>query len=291
MRAKQPVVVGLSGGLGNQMFQYAAGQALAQRLDTSLLLDTSWFRGRSDREYALAPFRITASENAGPVWWPDAAVNGWCRVTRRWAISRLGVVIFREPHFHFVPAFDRISQPVYLEGYWQSQRYFAAIRETLLVELVPAATLPAACQHILTQIKSSDAICVHVRRGDYVSNPLAAKTHGLCSLDYYAQALKILPKNESSHCFVFSDDPLWVQENLHLDCKTTVVDVNDEKNAHWDLHLMSACRYFIIANSSLSWWAAWLGTTVGKRVIAPLRWFKANNKDTSDLIPSDWLRL
>lgn len=291
MKAKQPVVVGLSGGLGNQMFQYAAGQALAQRLDTSLLLDTSWFRGRSDREYALAPFRITASENAGPVWWPDAAVNGWCRVTRRWAISRLGVVIFREPHFHFVPAFDHISQPVYLEGYWQSQRYFAAIRETLLVELVPAATLPAACQPILTQIKSSDAICVHVRRGDYVSNPLAAKTHGLCSLDYYAQALKILPKNESSHCFVFSDDPLWVQENLHLDCKTTVVDVNDEKNAHWDLHLMSACRYFIIANSSLSWWAAWLGTTVGKRVIAPLRWFNASNKDTSDLIPSDWLRL
>lgn len=291
MKMKQPVVVGLSGGLGNQLFQYSAGRALALRLNAPLLLDTAWFRGRRDREYALSPFRIAAAADGGSQWWPDVTVAIWSRISRRWGATRLGAAIFREPHFHFAPAFDEIHAPVYLEGYWQSPRYFAHIRTTLLRELVPRAAMPSVCQPILDAIRNCNAICVHIRRGDYVSNPIAARTHGLCPLDYYTAALAALPKSTTSHCFVFSDAPDWVRENLHLDCKMTVVDVNNEKNAHWDLYLMSACRHFIIANSSLSWWAAWLGCVPGKQVAAPLQWFKSDDRNIRDLLPAQWVRV
>ncbi|AUG54567.1 alpha-1,2-fucosyltransferase [Thalassospira marina] len=288
---KTPVVVGLSGGLGNQMFQYAAGRSLALKLNVPLELDISWFKGCLDRNYALDMFNVSATLREHKSSLPDFLQNFETRMSRRYARRRMGVPIYREPHFHFDPNFETIENPVFLEGYWQSERYFRKYAETIHADLRLRKPIPEACQNVMNDVRSSNAICVHVRRGDYVNNPEAARTHGVCSLDYYRRAVSTLCYGlENPQCFVFSDDPKWVHENIVLPCCTTVVDFNDSNNVHWDLALMAACKHFVIANSSLSWWGAWLGNARDKRVIAPMIWFK-DDKDTKDLIPATWERL
>ena len=286
-----PVVVGLSGGLGNQMFQYAAGRALAARLETYLVLDLTWFGIQKERPFGLSPFQITAERRTLFPWLPAQGQALASRFYRCWMPRIMGLPVWREPHFHFSPNFAALSGPVFLEGYWQSARYFQAIRRELLEEFTPREPLPPACKAILERIRACDAICVHVRRGDYLSNPVAAQLHGTCPVSYYNLGIRELRQGLSQpHCFVFSDDPVWVRASLAFDCPMTVVDVNSSANAYLDLALMTACRHFLIANSSLSWWGAWLGTQPGKKVIAPARWFLTTDKDTRDLMPDSWQR-
>lgn len=286
-----PVVVGLSGGLGNQMFQYATGRALAYRLGCSLVLDLSWFQGRPNRKFALAPFNIAASQRLAWPLLPSWMQRQLSRISRRLLPQIMGVPVWREPHFHFSPTFTNLSTPVFLEGYWQSERYFREIRAQLLEDFSLREPLPLSSQAILDEIQNCDSICVHIRRGDYLSNPIASKVHGICPVDYYHQGLTELTKGlNHPRCFVFSDDPEWVQSSLRLDCPMTVVDVNGPEEAHLDLTLMAACRHFLIANSSLSWWCAWLGNQMGKKVVAPQRWFLTSDKNTMDLLPTAWIR-
>lgn len=288
-RQRLPVVVGLSGGLGNQMFQYAAGRALSLRLDCPLELDLSWFQGRSERQFALSPFNIQGNTCLASPWLPASAQMQVSRIARRWMPRIMGVPVFREPHFHYCPEFALLESPRYLEGYWQSERYFLDIRSELLSEFSLLNPMSSECLALAGDIRGGNSICVHVRRGDYVSNPVAAKTHGTCSLDYYLSGVQELSLGlDNPHCYVFSDDPAWVRSSLLLDCPMTVVDVNGPADAHLDLTLMAACRHFLIANSSLSWWAAWLGAHSEKKVLAPARWFLAPGKNTADLLPSTW---
>lgn len=287
----KPVVVGLSGGLGNQMFQYAAGRSLAVRLGVPLVLDLSWFGGQAERQFALAPFRIEAMQRSLCSWLPPRSRALTSRFFRRWLPRIMDVPVWREPHFHYSTEFATMSGPVFLEGYWQSERFFREIRSLLLREFVLWESLPTACAKLLDEINKCDAICIHVRRGDYLSNPVAAKVHGTCTVGYYRSGIGELCQGLTSpHCFVFSDDPDWVRAFLAFDCPMTVVDLNGSKDAHLDLVLMAACRHFLIANSSLSWWGAWLGTHAEKRVIAPRRWFLTLDKDTRDLLPESWQR-
>lgn len=290
--SNEAVVVGLSGGLGNQIFQYAAGRALSLRLGAPLKLDTSWFTGQKNRTFALDPFAIAGetctSRSLTPHWFKPFE----SKVSRRLFTSRMGAKIFREPHFHFSASFEDISSPIFLEGYWQSPRYFQEATAHIQNDLEILGTVPSPCQAMLEAIQSSQSICMHVRRGDYVSSAITAKTHGTCSQDYYIQGITSLIKDMvSPRCFVFSDDPEWVRENVTLPCSMTVVDINSGDEAHWDLFLMSACDHFLIANSSLSWWGAWLGRNINKRVIAPRNWFLDSDKDTRDLIPQKWERI
>jgi Glycosyl transferase family 11 len=290
-QATQPVVIGLSGGLGNQMFQYAAGRALSLRLGVPLHLDLSWFFGRKDRRYALAPFGISGVPSERNLLLPDLFKSWESKFARRYATKRMGVPIFRERHFHFDSAFERLSAPVYLEGYWQSEFYFREIASMLRLEFTLLEPLPTACAALREAITSCNAICVHVRRGDYLSNYIASKTHCICPIDYYQNGVNELIQGlENPHCFLFSDDTAWVREFLNLNCSMTVVDVNSSADAHLDLMLMAECRHFLIANSSLSWWAAWLGSYAAKKVIAPKHWFLTPEKDTRDLLPDSWER-
>jgi hypothetical protein len=286
-----PVVVGLSGGLGNQMFQYAAGRALALRLKAPLVLDLSWFGGRADRQFALHPFRIQAELRTQYSWLPSYGRTFASRLSRRWLPRILNAPVWREPHFHYASCFADLDKGVFLEGYWQSERYFCEIRVLLAQEFSLKEALPLACVQLVDNMSACDAICVHVRRGDYLSNRVAANVHGTCSIDYYYRGLReICVQLTRPHCFVFSDDPNWVRASLAFDCPMTVVDVNGPLDAYRDLMLMSACRHFIIANSSLSWWGAWLGGDPEKKIIAPRRWFLTDEKDTGDLVPQSWLR-
>ena len=288
----QSVIVGLSGGLGNQMFQYAAGRALSLRLQVQLRLDLSWYANQKERKYALDDFAIHVEFAAYPLSIPSVVQSLESRVSRRWARRRMGSRVFREPHFHFCPAFLELEEPVYLEGYWQSERYFDAVREVIAADFALTGELPPKCLPIREQILAKEAICFHVRRGDYVSNPATASVHELCPLEYYQQGASIVAAGHPNvHGFVFTDDPVWAREHFKVPFPTTVVDVNGPDEAQWDLHLMASCKHFVIANSSLSWWAAWLGSATDKQVIAPGKWFKTEGKSTIDLIPAGWTRI
>ena len=288
---RQPVVAGLSGGLGNQMFQYAAGRSLALRFGVPLVLDSSWFGGMEPRQFALSPFNIDAEQRVQCPWLTRPGQALASRFSRRWMPRIMGVPVWREPYFHYSTDFAALTGPVFLEGYWQSERYFREIRYLLLQEFALLEPLPPTSAELLAEISDCDAICIHVRRGDYLSSPMAAKVHAICPVDYYRYGIHELRQGLARpHCFVFSDDPAWVRASLFFDCPTTVVDANGPDEAHLDLALMAACRHFLIANSSLSWWGAWLGNQAGKKVIAPSRWFLTSDKDTRDLLPQSWQR-
>ena len=127
-----------------------------------------------------------------------------------------------------------------------------------------------------------------------MKNSKIASVHGVCSLDYYQKAIKLLIKNNPNNdlrAFVFSDDFDWVKTNFEIPIPKFLVDINDSLNPHLDLELMRNCNKFIIANSSFSWWAAWLCDHKNKEVIAPKNWFNSNDLDTVDLIPKSWERI
>jgi hypothetical protein len=289
------VIVGLYGGLGNQMFQYAMGRAVSLRLSAQLELDISSFSGVPDRQFALKPFSIQADilpAKDNGVGHGSVRQKIYQKLARRFSGRRLGVKVFRERTFHFDPASSGIEESVYLDGYWQSEKYFSSVPDAIAEDFSLRHSMTVQSNEMLNKISGSNAICLHVRRGDYVSNPSANAVHGLCSLDYYQAGLKYVCSGVSDpHCFVFSDDPEWVRANLHLPFSMTIVDFNGPDMAHEDLHLMAACKHFVIANSSLSWWGAWMGKHPGKRVVAPKQWFRNDSKDTSDLIPATWIRL
>jgi hypothetical protein len=291
---KSLVTVDLIGGLGNQLFQYAIARAIAHARGGNVALNLEWFdavRSASvtTRHYALAPFLL-----------PVALVRPWYANSRALlyfnkALKRIGVrrSYFRETDFFsFDPTALSAEPPIHLSGYWQSWKYFEGISDLLKRELGTPRNLSAASTEMLQRIKSCDAICVHVRRGDYVSNAAASNLHGTCGLDYYRSAMSVISAPlKNPYAFVFTDDPGWVRENFVSAVPFTVVDINAHEQAHQDLWLMAACSHFVIANSSLSWWGAWLSTAQEKTVICPRKWFKGGDHDTSDLLPEEWIRM
>lgn len=289
------VVVALQGGLGNQLFEYAAGVALAQRLGVELCLDVSSYDDPRMRHYALAPFALPERVERLDVtpWsrgtWPDRMYRA---LARRLGIRRCGLPVFAEREPGFDTRFGDLRAPVLLDGYFQSPDYFAEIADAIRIRIALPKNMSVASASVLRQIEQTESLCMHVRRGDYVSNKSFNQFHGVCGLDYYLQALPLAVAGMAMpHAFVFSDDPEWVKANVHLPCAVTVVDVNAEDAAHEDLWLMAACKRFVIANSSLSWWAAWLGRASDKIVVAPRQWFANGTPEPYRLIPENWIRL
>jgi len=298
-RFSKAVVVRLIGGLGNQMFQYAAARAVAVRCNAPLMLDISWFAGEAERRFALSPFCISGEklELAPSRPWRNSR---WNRILQRFvhrfnrhvATHKFGIPIYRETSFRYDSGVQALQAPVYMDGYFQSEKYFASCRNVIFEDFQISQPPPSEAQTLLKRIQASDAICMHIRRGDYVTDPATKAFHGLCSMDYYCRGLQDIVKNLAQpECFVFSDDPAWVHDNLKLDLPMTVVDIHGPDEAHEDLRLMAACHSYVIANSSMSWWGAWLGRRAGKRVIAPRQWVQAASLDTRDVIPDDWVRL
>jgi len=289
----------LIGGLGNQMFQYAAARAVALRCNAPLVLDMSWFAGETARRFALSPFRIRAekldlalSRSRGNSRWHMIFQRFAHRINRRIATHKFGIPIYRERSFRYDFCVQALQAPVYMDGYFQSEKYFADCGSIIFQDFQISDPPRPNAQALLKRIQASDAICMHIRRGDYVTDSATKAFHGLCSMDYYHRGLQDIAKNLAQpECFVFSDDPAWVHDNLKFDLPMTVVDIHGPAEAHEDLRLMAACHSYVIANSSMSWWGAWLGRRAGKRVIAPRQWVQAARLDTRDLIPDDWVRL
>ncbi|UFS72705.1 alpha-1,2-fucosyltransferase [Geomonas sp. RF6] len=295
------VIVRLSGGLGNQMFQYAAGRSLAILNDAPLKLDLGWFQkipaGDTKRHYELHVFN-TVQEAASPKEvraLQGVNVTRWPKVAKRF-LARTGLLIrkssVRERHFHFDPQILELRGNLHLDGYWQSPRYFEQFEDVIRKDFTLLPSPDAANLVAATAIEGCTSVSLHVRRGDYVSNPAIGNIHGSSSLEYYAQAVQtMLERVPQAHFFVFSDEPQWVKDNLKIAAPTTYLHHNGPDKGYEDLRLMTRCKHHIIANSSFSWWGAWLADAPGQFVIAPKRWFNRNDVCTDDLCPPEWLRL
>jgi Glycosyl transferase family 11 len=287
--SQRVVTVGVLGGLGNQMFQYATARAVAQRNGASLLLDWRAFDAYTLRRPGLHRWNIDA----------QTAAHTQLRRHPRWAIdlSRrvrpLGRVLgcHVEKSLAFDPHVMRLKAPVHLSGYFQSERYFAEIRHLLMNQFSPRLPLSSAHRAMAEAAAASPSISVHVRRGDYVSEARNLAVHGSCSVAYYARAIEMLQSRYGpATCYFFSDDLDWVREHLPRPAQSVYVEGNADA-PEVDIHLMAACRHHVCANSSFSWWGAWLGWHPDKCVVAPARWFAAEELDAGDLVPATWLRL
>lgn len=291
------VITNLIGGLGNQMFQYATGRALSQKFSTPLQLDISGFLN-----YGLHQgFELHRIFNCEAEIASEAAVRGilgwqYSSCTRR-LFSQRSIAVFRrkelvvEPHFQYWQGIKNVPCDCYLNGYWQSEKYFLDVSALIREDFSFCLPLENKNAELSKQINQVCAISLHVRRGDYAKNPKTTATHGLCSLDYYQAAIQhIAERVERPHFFVFSDDIAWVESNLKIDFTHQYINHNYGVESYNDMRLMSLCRHHIIANSSFSWWGAWLNPNLDKIVVAPKRWF-ANETNTQDLILQSWVRL
>ncbi len=291
------IVVRITGGLGNQMFQYACGRALAEQKRTELLLDISAYRTHQLHNYGLDAFQ---SEKVQAPWYLTKGSHVWSALRR---------VRFRPEHYlrllgirwlgeggdlRYRPQILDVQGSAYLDGYWQSEQYFNNCEEIIRNDF---SLRPPLLEHLQVRrrglgIGQRITVSMHLRRGDYVSNKLANATHGALGEDYYQRALKHMLDRLGGdlNLLVFSDDIEWARLNLHFPVSTTYVDAN-ANFPQLDLYLMASCDHHIIANSSFSWWGAWLNRSREKKVVAPKQWFRSTSHCSDDICPSTWVLL
>lgn len=292
------IVVNLKGGLGNQLFQYAAGFSLAVRHTTNLLLDTIQLDASTASEnYTKRHFELDIfsfePEFASPemlLHFQKKETTTWQRIGRRLFPNALKWRTYRLEDLRYDKEFERFRDYIYLNGYFQSERYFAPVADQLRKHLQFRKAPSPENAKLLHQINSCMAVSLHVRRGDYLT-PLNQKIFGnICTPDYYQKAISMIIKDvEQPSFFVFSDDIEWAKANIYIsDFPVHYVNINTGHTPYEDLRLMSNCRHHIIANSSFSWWGAWLNPRADKIVLAPPAWIHDPGCVLNDVIPNSW---
>jgi len=280
------VALTMRGGLGNQMFSYATGLALAKRLGGDLRFSPEGYEEPTYRPYELNAFGIN--------------IQTWRTTRSRWRLERAARVVtaglwrpgpegLRERN-DYEPAVMTIQAPCFLSGYFQSWRYFSGAEEDIREAFNTDRLSTVRTQPLESTIREAACpVAVHIRRGDY---ELAADAWGLLDAAHYdraRQALEPRATNKPTY-FLFSDDlPKATALLAHWDNVVPVAGLNGLE----DFRLMSICRHFFIANSTYSWWAAWLGRAADKLVFAPSVWFKASERpiDEFSRLPPDWIRV
>jgi hypothetical protein len=293
------IIVNVNGGLGNQMFQYALGRALSLSKKTKLRLYVKEVIDKDDHNgFELDNvFNISASiatNKDRKLVLGSRSSHKLIKLLRSKKLDFLrGGKYIVEKSFNYQSDVFDISDNIFIRGFWQSEKYFLEYRNTILQEFSFKSKLSEKNLAIKKQVQSCISVSIHVRRGDYISNPSANKVHGVLSEDYYKRAIDKLDIDGALFVF-FSDDANWVKNYLAPIILNSdnfiVVDHNHANESYNDMRLMSLCEHNIIANSSFSWWGAWLNTNPNKIVIAPKNWF-AIDKNTSDLIPQRWIQI
>jgi len=285
------IIVNLKGGTGNQLFQYALGRHLAYINNDVLKLDIGGLEranktGDIYRPYALGHFNIDAAiateAEAIKLKYPYGVIS------KAWRFFSFKLSQDKNTLFNSNILLRKGDN--YLDGFWQSPLYFEEIRDVLLTDLKLKTPLSPAAAAFSEKIKITSAVSIHIRRGDYIKNSRVKEKFGPCSLSYYQRALTEIEKTVANPTyFVFSDDHNWVRDNLSFN-DTAVFVQGEDLGDVIELMLMSQCQHNIIANSSFSWWGAWLNKNPDKLVIAPTPWFDHVPYD-QNLIPPTWLKL
>lgn len=298
------IILRLRGGIGNQLFQYAAGKALATHHGMPLKIDDYTYSINSSRKIELSKFKIDfqiASRkevHKFTGFWPPS------RIFHKSTNYRFNNKVCAQPYYHFYPEFFHLPKKIYLSGYWQSEKYFQNITNFIREIYQPSIDLDKRNSDILNKMNKSNSISIHVRRGDYVKTPKYASFFGAQDIEYYKKSMHFLEnKFKSIKYFIFSDNPEWCETQFKNVPNKTILTHNQGDQSYLDMWLMSRCKHHIIANSTFSWWGAWLGENPGKTVIAPKRWFKdpyvkdsktvyySRYYDIKDLLPESWIRL
>ena len=272
-------IVRLKGGLGNQMFQYATGYAAAKLAGQELFLDLSSYESQAakdtHRQFELSQFDISYTK---PTNYKESDISKLMRRIRN-------KIFPRNPYaYHPNDLKSRI-----LDGFFQNERYFLSIREFILKEFSlrePGKKLTETLEFI----RSTPSVSMHIRRGDYVSNPHANAYHGVLTLEYFNKAYTHVVSRIGSDftLFIFTDDVEWTRRNIKFHPRTFILS-NQGFDAAEEITLMSACSHNIISNSSFSWWGAWLNTNPDKIVVGPEHW--TATRDLTNIMPPTWIRI
>ena len=296
------ICVKFFGGLGNQMFQYALGKSLSLKNGSEFVIDSSFYEKKfgdkltTQRSFELSVFNLKIRE----------VTKKELNILKPLHLRVLNTILiklgfkgiqfkkyFIEKNICFDSSIEAVQNSCYLSGYWQSYKYFENIKKELFHDFTfPEINDPSILQ-ILDNIFISKSVSLHIRRGDYLSMNKNNK-HICCDLGYYFLAIEYFKKIMSGVIFfVFSDDIEWARINLNIGENAVYVTGNVDRKSYLDMQLMSYCKHNIIANSSFSWWGAWLNSNPDKIVIAPKIWFSDErlNNQTYDLIPKEWIRL
>ncbi len=290
------VIIKISGGLGNQLFQFALGVALEERCGFQVKYDIQEFNNIGLRKFELdklvedlpiaSECEIICKYNfAEKIKFQLSKILGF-----RFGFNRIRYYL--ENGFRFDDKVFLLGDDVYLSGYWQSEKYFVPFKEKLLEKIKVSKCNSIEINQFLKQILEANSVSIHVRRGDYITNSKVNAIYGTCDLSYYERAIhRISSLFSGLTFFVFSDDMDWVKNHFSKFNNMIFVDVHSSDYAFEDLRLMSYCKHNIIANSTFSWWAAWLNQNKDKVVIAPQKWSVKNSAIESEIIPSAWIRL
>jgi hypothetical protein len=288
------IIVRLKGGMGNQLFQYALGRALALKNKTEVGLDISFYNnpGFPIRTYDLDLFNINAkilSRKEIPFFRRSYGKGLIGRIIAK-IRTRLLPNVGTERGFVFNKKIFAAGSSLYLDGYWQNPAYFEKYTDTIRKDFEIIVPLSSAITALQKEIEECISVCMHVRRGDYVGNTM----HDVVTPEYYRAALDLLKTKVSTidRIYMFSDDPRWCEQTFQFNIPITFVGeeyAGERASGHFVL--MQSCKHFIIPNSSFSWWTAWLGKFSEKIVIAPKQWFGDLTIDTSDRTPEEWIRI
>ncbi len=283
------IVVKLLGGLGNQLFQYAFARYLADANNTEVYLEDSFYATQSLRKVELNYFNVKTASLSN---YQKFVLKRY--LSLRWfflkKISRYKIT--KEESFQFHEPFKKRKGDLYLIGYWQSEKYFIEIADMIREEIAMKDPMDTFNMQTLSYITSHTSVSIHVRRTDYLTNTTANSVHGICDIPYYDKAIEIIKnKINNPHFIIFSDDPQWCRENIKTDSPMIFIDHNTQDQNYIDIILMSKCKHHIIANSSFSWWGAWLNASTSKIVIAPQKWFVDPKRYSEDIIPYSWIKI
>ncbi|MFI5150340.1 MAG: alpha-1,2-fucosyltransferase [Bacteroidia bacterium] len=299
------MLVRVTGGLGNQLFQFALGTSLAQQNHTFLKIDTSLLLNRSEphevvthRELDLdfvfrldlqfaSDSEIRAFNGTSYTHLPGKIYN-----RLRWELGRKNKLVVENKR-SFQPEILRLPDNRCLVGSWQSEKYFWSHAQDIRNRLVFRHTLGAADLELSGRIRAQHSVCLSTRRGDYVTSPVYSKTLGALPAGYFERAVETLMEKRKVDCiYVFSDDEQWARANLNFPVETVFVDKSHSGPRYsTKFQLMTCCKHFIIPNSTFGWWAAWLGADPEKTVVAPAQWYKDSALDGSDIVPQSWLKI
>ncbi len=290
------ILVKIFSGLGNQMFQYAFARSLSLKRGVPVKLDATALPDKFGRRYHLDSFNINAAmANQGEITRLSEPRFGLLRriIAKIVRQARPRPKSYRKELKDYVYDSNMlvVDGDSYFDGYWQNQRYFIDISEVIRSDFTFRNPPEGRNAAALLEIERSNSVSIHIRRGDYLNSPPSALIHGVCTLEYYREAINvILSKVINPVFYIFSDDPEWVKKEFIVDQVSVVVENNTDKPQE-DLRLMSFCKHNIIANSTFSWWAAWLNSNPDKIVIAPKQWVVLPGINADDIIPEGWIKL